>query len=107
MSGLIVKPYRVEVSGFPSMIYVAKSRGQALAKAWGDYTACYNTATFKEFMRLARARREDVPGFGRPIMVCGQPGFDVGTHGQYVRFVRPGADQVLLSHPADVQDGPA
>lgn len=99
----MLKPFTVEVSGFGAFAYPAASRGRALAEAWGDYVGCYNRATFKDFLRIARVRKADHGArFGEPITVAGQPAFYVGERGQYVRFVRPGETQTFLSHPADV-----
>lgn len=103
MSGLIVKSFEVAVDGFPAMSWVARSRGQALARSWDSYRS-YREIAFKDFLRIARARRTAGPdGFGRPITVCGHPGFWVGDNGQYVRFVRPDSDVILNSHPLDVR----
>lgn len=101
---LIVKEFAVVVSGWPETRYVARSRGQALSKAWSDYQICHE-CDFKQFLSLASARRA-VPseGFGRPIVVCGSPAFRVGENRQYVQFVRPGSDVVVNAHPLDVKE---
>ncbi|MEN5176360.1 hypothetical protein [Brevundimonas diminuta] len=102
MSGFIVKTFSVAVDGFGAMTYVAKSRGQALAKSWGDYSA-YRQVSFKDFLRIARAWRTAPPvGFGRPITVSGKPAFWVGQNSQYVQFVFPNGEVILNSHPLDV-----
>lgn len=103
MSRLIVKSFAVAVDGFPTMTWVAKTRGQALARAWDSYRS-FQSITFKDFLKIARSWRTASPeGFGRPITVCGQPGFWIGDDGHRVRFVRPDCDVVLNSHPLDVE----
>lgn len=101
--GLIVKEYEVLVAFFPPVRYVARSRGQAMSKAWQDYQICHE-CSFKEFLSLASARRKASEGFGRPVAVCGKPAFRVGADRQYVQFVRPGSDVVINAHPLDVTD---
>jgi hypothetical protein len=99
----IVKPWAISVgSEFRDIRYVAKSRGQALAKAWRDYQILGPTS-FRDFLKIARARRASVEGFGEPIRIAGTAGFRVGERGQYIAFVRPNSDEILLSHPADVK----
>ena len=105
-SGFLLKPFTVEVNGFGAFAYPAASRGKALAEAWGDYVSCYNSATFKDFLRIAKVRRAEpstTTRFGEPIEVAGHPAYYVGERGQYVRFVRPGETVTFLSHPADVK----
>lgn len=103
MSGLVVRPFMVSVSGFPDGLYVARSHGKALARAWDDYRA-YEDCSFGDFMRKARVRKGTAClRFGEPITVGGRPAFYVSQRGQYVQFVEPGSDVVLNSHPLDVQ----
>lgn len=102
-NGFMLKPFVVSVDGFGQSVYPAASRGKALAAAWRSYTSCYNSATFKDFLKIARARQGESPArFGDAIKVGGMPAFYVGENGQYVRFVRPGETEIYLSHPADV-----
>lgn len=105
MAGFLLKPYLVEVIGFPPAFYAAGSRPKAIAKAWRDYTHVADIS-FRDFLKRAKAKSTTAPaGFGDPIMVggalayrvTGQPGVN-----NYVQFVRPDSDQVLYSHPADV-----
>lgn len=101
-----LKSWHVVVSTYPPAYYAAASRGMALSDAWRDYRICHN-CTFGEFLRLARAYRvEPSEGFGAPIKVGGLPAYRVTGLPQvnnYVRFVRPGSDAILFSHPADVE----
>lgn len=105
MTDFLLKGYRVEVRGFPSSFYAAATHSKALAKAWRDYTHATDIA-FRDFLKIARARRAPTPdGFGDRILVGGAPAFRVTGQpsvNNYVQFVRPGSDQVLYSHPADV-----
>lgn len=101
---LVVRPYRVEVPHFGSFLYVAGSRGKALAKAFGDWRSLRDEADFKDFLRLAKAKRDDCEGrFGEAITVGGQAAYYVSHDRQYVQFVRPNSDVVLHSHPLDVE----
>lgn len=103
IDGLIVKPFRVEVRGFAAATYYARSRGKALADAWSEYTSTFDNCKFGAFLKIARAYSAvGHDRFGEPITVCNEPAFYVGERGQYVRFVRPNSDVILLSHPADV-----
>ena len=101
---LVVKEFAVLVLGWSPMRYVARSRGQAMSKAWSDYQICHE-CSFKRFLGLATARRAEASDdFGKPIIVCGEPAFRVGENRQYVQFVRPGSDVVLNAHPLDVKE---
>ncbi|WP_269581889.1 hypothetical protein [Roseibium sp. Sym1] len=102
-----IKLFEVNVSGFPPVNYAAASRGKAIASAWRDYTHAYDVS-FKEFLKRASARRAQEPeDFGKPIIVCGQPGYLVtGVYPNpsgYVRFARDDEDYTHFSHPADVE----
>lgn len=99
-----IKTYVVMVSDFPAHRYIAASPAKARAKAWGSYCA-YRAISFREFLRISSIRRaEDDRGFGRTILVGGQPAFWCGFDGQYVEFVRPHAETTFLSHLADVNE---
>lgn len=99
-----MKLYSVYVAEFGSADYYARSPGQALAKAWRGFPYDHS---FKEFMKIARARRANEPeNFGEKILVGGEPAFRLTgaqNPGAHVHFVRPDSDVVLLSHPLDVQ----
>lgn len=97
----IVRPWLVTVGSFRGQVYVARSRGKALAKAWRDYQVLGPTS-FGDFLRIATVERSHMVGFGRRIRVAGLPAYRVGERGQYVAFVRPDSDEVLLAHPLDV-----
>lgn len=103
MSGLIIRPWRVQVSGFPGYTYFARSRQKALSAAWNSYCS-YQAVTFKEFLKMARASSEDPMGrFGEYIEVAGLPAYLVSYDRQYIQFVRPGSDVIMNSHPYNVQ----
>lgn len=98
---LLVKPWWITVQGFAPHLYVAGTRQKAIAEAWQNYQILGKTS-FRDFLKIARAVPAEIDGFGKPITVAGERAFRVGEHGQYVRFVRPGSDRILLTHPADV-----
>ncbi len=100
---LIVKGYFVEVPGWPGYLQVARSRSQAIAMTWRDFTSCFDVS-FRDFLkRRVRAHRQDLGGrFGEPLIVCGKPAYYVGHNSQYIQFVRPDSDVVLNAHPLDV-----
>lgn len=104
MSAFVLKPFEVSVAGFPPATYSAKTRGKALAAAWGDYRSCSDTS-FGDFLRIAIARRTECPNprYGEEIIVGGRPAFYVGENRQYVQFVLPDSEVILNSHPLDVQ----
>ena len=102
---LLLKAFTAHVSGFPPRTYYAASRGQALARVWGEYAATFDEVTFGQFLKLARVRRCEEPQgrFGDPIIVGGEPAHFVSNDPQYVQFVRPDSDVILHSHPLDVE----
>lgn len=51
--------FDVTVSGFPTMVYQAKTRGKALSMAYSDYGILDDRIKFGDFLRIARARRRD------------------------------------------------
>jgi hypothetical protein len=100
--GLIVKPWRVSVSGYGEHTYFAASRGKALAQAWRS--GAFMNWSFKDFLQRARAVREEPMGrFGEYIEVGGKPAYLVSYDRQYIQFVRPDSDVILNSHPYDVE----
>lgn len=101
-----LKLYQVKVVGFTDVNYAAASRGKAIAAAWRDYTHAYDVP-FKEFLKIASARRAQEPDdFGKRITVGGEPAYLVtGVYDNpngYVRFAREDGEHSLFSHPADV-----
>lgn len=101
--GVVIRPYEVSVRGYSgySPIYAA-TRGKALAKAWR--CDAFNNLSFGEFLKVARAKaREPGERFGEPITVCGKPAFLISWDTQYIQFVRTYSDQILNSHPLDVE----
>lgn len=100
---LILKPFLVKPEGFQGYTYYARSRGQALSRAWNAY-CCYRAISFKEFLRIAKCE----PGqsrdrFGERITVQGRPAYWVDCNRQYIQFAYPDSDQILNSHPYDVE----
>lgn len=97
-----MKRYRVSVSGYGSETYDAASRGKALAQAYR--TDAFGGWTFKKFLTQARvSQAAALADYGREITVSGKPAFYLNRNSQYIRFVFPGSDVVLNSHPLDVE----
>ncbi|ADU12002.1 hypothetical protein [Asticcacaulis excentricus] len=102
-AGVIVRPFKVSVSGFPEATYMVTSRQKAIATAWRDIQTCGYRYSFKDFLKLATATQDAPPAhFGTAITVSGKPAFFVGCNRQYVQFVRPGDGIIRNSHPYDV-----
>jgi hypothetical protein len=102
MTGFIVKAWDVTVDGYGTGRYIAKSRGKALAKAWG--CDAFSHLTYGAFLKVARCRKGEMgPLEGKQITVGGRPAYFVSNDLQYVQFVRPGSDVVMNSHPYDVE----
>jgi hypothetical protein len=98
----LLKTYEVSVYGFNWHRYEGATPAQARVSAWHAY-CCYRHVAFREFLTISRLRRvADPKGFGRPIVVGGQPAHWVRFNGQYVEFVRPNETEIYLSHPLDV-----
>lgn len=101
--GFILKAFNVDVRGHAQSVYYARSRGQAQAQAWRDWTECRD-CTFMEFMKISRAYiRTPHDRFGEPMTICGEPAFYVSHNSQYIQFVRPDSDVIMNSHPLDVE----
>lgn len=63
----VLKRYEITVGHWGKNIYLAKTRGKALADAWRS--DAFNGYTFGEFLKMARCRVSDyqpVPGEGAP-----------------------------------------
>jgi hypothetical protein len=101
--GFTLRPYEINVTGFPPAFYYASTPARARTKAWRDFTSAWDT-TFRDFLKMSSVRRCDPPAdFGTPIMVSGAPAFQAGPQrANQVPFVRPGSDQIMLSHEMDV-----
>lgn len=100
---LIVKPFDVTVTGYPGAECIfARSRGQALAKAWR--CDAFGNVSFGAFLKMARAVQGE-PGdrFGEAMTVGGKPAFYISHDRQYIQFVLPDSDVVLNTHPLDVE----
>lgn len=102
--GFMLKAFSVSIEGFPPYRYYAASRGHALRDSWNAYCS-YRPISFKEFLTIARCRREDPINdrFGQPISVGGKPAFFVSLNNQYVQFSRPGGTEYFNAHPYDVE----
>jgi hypothetical protein len=102
-----LKAYDILVSGFsskPCRIY-AKGPGVARGDAFRQFQSSYPETSFKSFMKMSTIRRahEHIPeDFGTPVIVSGEPGYRIDELGGHLRFIRPGQNQILLSHPLDV-----
>ena len=100
-----LKPFTVTVAGFPSAFYAARTRQQATARCWRDYRS-YQDIAFKDFLKIATVSKTEARrGFGEPIIVGGLAAFRVSGEpsiNNYIKFVRPGSDQIVYSHPNDV-----
>lgn len=104
MTKFLMKKYDVSVQGFAAHAYDANTPAQARVRAWYAYCS-YRAVTFKEFMKISSVRRgTDPEGYGKPILVGGNPAFLISRDAHTVRFVRPDDTQVLNSHPLDVTD---
>ena len=103
--GRQIRTFSVTVQGFPPHNYSARSRGKALAQAWRAYRSTFDASEFRDFLRIATARQvPNPPGIGDRILVGGLPATRVIGWGQYVYFMRDGSDEILCSHPLDVQE---
>lgn len=102
MSGpdFILRRYLVEVGRWGSAPILAASRGKALADAWRS--DAFEGYTFGEFLKMARCRLDPHQPVPTEITVSGERALGLGHNGQYVRFVYPGKEVVLNSHPLDV-----
>ena len=104
---LIVRPYRVSISGHGfgdgDVIRIASSRAKAVYLAFQEYREHYDVS-FAEFIRRARAYTSSATArFGEAITVSGKPAYYVGHNSQYIRFVYANADVVFNTHPLDVE----
>ncbi len=96
----VLRRYEITVTGWGSGIYLAKTRGKAMADAWrSDAFLGY---TFAEFLRMARCRLTAYQPVPDEITVSGKRALGLGHNGQYVQFVYPEKDVVLNAHPLDV-----
>lgn len=100
MGDFILRRYEVTVGHWGSGIYLAATRGKALADAWRS--DAFEGYTFGEFLKMARCRLTDYQPVPDEITVLGKRALGLGHNGQYVQFVWPGKEVVLNSHPLDV-----
>jgi hypothetical protein len=107
-----IKTYEISVRGFPPFNVSARTRGKAMAQAWGSYLAYNDRAKFKDFLRICRATRVPDPShILKPVLVSGKPATTCipaggGPSGQYVHFMYDDGDTILCSHPSDVIAAP-
>lgn len=95
-----VRRYVVSVQGRGEGVYLATSRGKAMANAWR--CDAFSHLTFSQFLKIARCHLDQYQPKPREITVSGERCWGLGNNGQYVQFVRPDGDHVLHSHPLDV-----
>ncbi len=104
MSGMIIKPFRVWVDGFPEghLVY-ARSRQKALAKSWRSFCSYRDDVSFGDFMRMAKAI-PDTPDarFGEAFPINGRHALYVSPNNQYVQIAYPGKECILNTHPLDI-----
>lgn len=96
----ILRRYEVTVGHWGSGIYLATTRGKALADAWRS--SAFEGYSFGEFLKMARCRLTDFQPKPDEITVGGKRALGLGHNGQYVQFVWPNGTHVLHSHPLDV-----
>lgn len=104
-----VRTYEITVEGYPPMNYVARSPARARVRCWQEYTIADQRCTFGEFLRIAKLRVvPNEPGTGVRIKVGGELATQVIVRpsGQYVAFMRDDGEEILLSHPNDVEPAP-
>lgn len=100
MEGFILRRFEVRVHRYGSGIYLAPTRGKALAQAWRS--DAFDGFSFGDFLKIARCRLTEHQVKPVPITVLGEPAFKVDHDSQYVQFVYPGGEFVLNAHPLDV-----
>ncbi len=98
--GFRLRRYEVTVGHWGAGIFLAVTRGKALADAWRS--DAFNGYTFGEFLKMARCRLTDFQIKPEPITVLGKPAFKVDHNSQYVQFAYPDGEFVLNAHPLDV-----
>ena len=105
-----IRTYEISVHGFPPGLYCARSPAKARARCYRDYSATFDCATFKDFLKISTLRTvPNPPGVGDRIMVGSLPATRIyhPCAGHYTWFMRDDSDTILCSHPADVQPMPA
>ena len=95
-----LRRFEVAVAGYGAGIYLAKTRGKALADAWRS--DAFDGYSFGEFLKVARCRLTEYQPPATPITVLGKPAFYLDHNQQYVQFVYPDGEFVLNAHPYDV-----
>lgn len=96
----VLRRFIVTVSGYGEGVYLATTRGKALADAWR--CDAFSGSTFGEFLKHSRCRLDTWQPTPDEITVSGKRALGLGHNGQYVQFVYPGKDVVLNAHPLDV-----
>jgi hypothetical protein len=100
IEGFKLRRYEVTVGRWGAGIFLATSRGKALADAWRS--DAFEGYTFGEFLKMAHCRLTGFQIKPIPITVEGRPAFKVDHDSQYVQFVYPDGEFVLNAHPLDV-----
>lgn len=100
LEAFVLRRFEVEVSGYGSGVYLARTRGKAMADAWRS--DAFSHLSFGEFIKVATCRLSRHQPTPNEITVSGKPALGLGHNGQYVQFVWPGGEVVLNSHPLDV-----
>jgi hypothetical protein len=95
-----LRRFEVSIMGWGSGIYLATTRGKALADAWR--CDAFSGYTFGEFLKIAVCRLTDYQVEPVEITVSGRRAFYITHDSQYVTFVRPGGEFTLVAHPFDV-----
>ena len=104
-----LKNYEVVVTGYGAEKYYAKDKNQARWKSFNTLSSLYDGMLFKDFLKL-RPRINEVPapeGFGRQILVSGEPAHWIEQVGNSVRFIRPHESTILLAHELNVEELPS
>lgn len=97
-----IRTFRVNVDGYTSVLYSARSASKARAQAWRDFSDIY-PVSFRDFLvRSSILRVADPPGVHRRVMVAGEPATTVIGQGHHVRYILDDSDTVLLAHPSEV-----
>ena len=111
MSHLILKRYVVWIDGYEGVYFYAKSRGQALGRAFQAYRVANDQITFKGFLKKKPLVRVGKPekSFGSEIKVnpyvADAPwidGYFIEKTGNTVRVAMPNCDRVRNYHELDV-----
>ena len=110
----LIRPFEISVGGWPSFTVFASSHQRAKVKAFRSYQASYNSATFKDFLKL-RPSAKLIPApdtFGKEILVdCSlSDGFEtayfIQQRGNTVTFAKPKGVELHYVHELDCKNLP-